>query len=61
VWLVDQVSFLKLSDGDDSKCLKKPNDDTNHHHEIQDFLYFTVHRQIIVDQPKQKSDYDYDD
>src|SRR5688572_27337607 len=46
---------------DDAKGVKQPNDDADHHHDVEDVLNFAVHRDVGVDQPEQHADDDEGD
>ena len=40
---------------------QQPHDDANHHDDIENFFYLSVHRNIGIDQPEQHADDDQSD
>ena len=38
-----------------SKCLKKPNDNNNYNHNIEDFFDFAIHGDVCIDKPQQNT------
>jgi hypothetical protein len=39
-----------------TKGKQQPYDDTDYHDNIQDILDFAIHRDVIIDEPKQHAD-----
>ena len=37
---------------------QQPDDDTNHHHDVEDLLDLPIHREVGVDQPERDPDDD---
>jgi hypothetical protein len=41
---------------ENAKGIEQPDDDTNHHHDVEDLFDLSVHRDVVVDQPEQHAD-----
>ena len=46
---------------ENAKGVEQPDDDADHHHDVEDLLNLPVHRDVVVDQPEQRSDHDQGD
>ena len=49
------MNILKI--GKKSKNLQKPDNDNYHNHNVQDSSDFTIHRDIVIDQPENDAGY----
>jgi hypothetical protein len=56
LWDADVAGVME-----NAESKQQPHDNANHHDDVEDFFYLSVHRDVGIDQPKQHTDDDQSD